>query len=184
MIWSITVTLFLETAPELEDLLPVGPSFPPWVQTEVRQKVGHWPFRCTRQDWMELNMSLEGLVHKVDMGSTPHLGQVPTPPCWDKKEKSNFLSWETCWPAYKIANWLCLGCPLWGIGTERPNAHYVASKDITHLLPFCCGDFSGEPTVTLQFLTWEDRESRTHKGMRMLIWLYRQYVGPQSVKQD
>lgn len=130
---------------------------------------------------LELNTrSLDGCSLRVLMGSTSHLDHVPTPPCWEKNEKSNFLSWEACWPAYKIANRLCfLSCPLWGIETERPGLAlipYMGSKGITHLLLFCCGDFSGE--ITLQLLTWEDTESRTHKGMRMVIWQCRQYVGP------
>lgn len=45
---GITVTLFLETAPEVEEALPVGPSFPPPVQVEVRQEVGHWPSMWTQ----------------------------------------------------------------------------------------------------------------------------------------
>lgn len=47
-VWGITVTLFLETAPEVEEALPVGPSFPPSVQIEVRQEVGQWPSRWTQ----------------------------------------------------------------------------------------------------------------------------------------
>lgn len=45
---GITVTLFLETAPEVEEALPVGPSFPPSVQVEVRQEVDHWPSKWTQ----------------------------------------------------------------------------------------------------------------------------------------
>ena len=45
---GITVTLFLEAAPEVEEVVPVGHAFPLGVQIEVRQEVGQWPSRWTR----------------------------------------------------------------------------------------------------------------------------------------
>lgn len=121
------------------------------------------------QDWMELNMSPEGIVHKGRHGEhpTPGAETVPNPSLSRGEREKQLPKWRNLLTSLQNSQLAAL--PQLSTvrnrdwKTRTSTAGYEGSKGIAHLFSFCCGDFNGVSTVTLQFLTWGGRESRTHR---------------------